>query len=54
MGINLNVLGAVVAVAFFVSAILVFLAAKLIQGATNSRARLSQSLLLFSPETVLR
>lgn len=33
---------------------LVMLAAKLVQGATNSRTRLSQSLLLFTPETVLR
>jgi putative transposase len=33
---------------------LALLATKLVQGATNSRARLSQSLLLFSPETILR
>src|SRR5690349_521992 len=33
---------------------LTLLAGKLVQGAANSRARLSQSLLLFSPETVLR
>ena len=33
---------------------LTILAAKLVQGATHSRARLSQSLLLFTPETVLR
>ncbi len=33
---------------------LIMLAAKLVQGATNSRARLSHNLLLFSPETVLR
>ena len=30
------------------------LSARLVRGATNSRARLSQSLLLFTPETVLR
>jgi putative transposase len=30
------------------------LAVKLVQGGSNSRARLSQSLLLFTPETVLR
>jgi hypothetical protein len=33
---------------------LVTLAGKLVKGATNSRARLCQSLLLFTPETVLR
>jgi putative transposase len=33
---------------------LTILAGKLVQGASNSRARLSQSLFLFSPETVLR
>jgi putative transposase len=33
---------------------LAMLAAKLVQGATNSRARLNQSLLLFTPATVLR
>jgi transposase InsO family protein len=33
---------------------LAMLASKLVQKATNSRARLSQSLLLFTPETVLR
>jgi hypothetical protein len=33
---------------------LTILAAKLIEGARNSRARLHQSVLLFSPETVLR
>jgi putative transposase len=33
---------------------LVMLAGQLVQGATNSRARLSQNLLLFTPETVLR
>ena len=30
------------------------LAAKLVQGVSNSRARLSQSMILFTPETVLR
>lgn len=33
---------------------LAMLAGKMVQKATNSRARLSQSLLLFTPETVLR
>lgn len=33
---------------------LTLLATKLVRGATNSRTRLSQSLLLFTPETVLR
>lgn len=33
---------------------LILLAGKLVQGASNSRARLSQSLFLFMPETVLR
>jgi putative transposase len=33
---------------------LAILATKLVQGAKNSRARLSQSLLLFSPDMVLR
>lgn len=33
---------------------LALLAGKLFQGTTNARARLSQSLLLFTPETVLR
>jgi len=33
---------------------LTILAGKLVQGASNSRARLSQSLFLFTPETVLR
>ncbi len=34
--------------------LLAILAGKLVQGAANSRARLSQCLLLFMPETVLR
>src|SRR5215472_5668180 len=33
---------------------LVLLASKLLQGTTTARARLSQSLLVFTPETVLR
>lgn len=33
---------------------LAMLAAKLVHGATNSHTRLSQSLLIFTPETVLR
>lgn len=33
---------------------LTILAGKLVQGAANARTRLSQSLLLFTPETVLR
>jgi putative transposase len=33
---------------------LALLAKKLVQGTTNSRVRLSQSLLLFTPETILR
>jgi hypothetical protein len=33
---------------------LTLLTAKLVRGATNSRARLNQSFLLFTPETVLR
>lgn len=33
---------------------LAWLSASLVRGTTNSRARLSQSLLLFTPETVLR
>src|SRR5215472_13800431 len=34
--------------------LLALLATKLVQGATNARARLSQSLVLFPPEAVLR
>lgn len=33
---------------------LAILAAKFVQGASNPRARLSQSLMLFTPDTVLR